>query len=184
MVKLKEGTETGRVSDGIEDRLRCQPKRGAFDIHGGTMHHSKKLIPVLIAAAALTVSADEKKITNEEVPAAVQDSFSKSFPNAHIKRYTSDQENGKPVFEVDSIRDKKTLDVSFTTMGDILKSEEGIDTGELPPAVTNAVHRMFPQATVKRAEKMTRGSNSFFEVALRNAPKKEVLFAPDGKLAK
>ncbi len=147
--------------------------------------NSKKLIPVILSAAtALTVFASEKKITKAEVPAAVLDSFSKSFPGAHAKRYTTGQENGKAVFEVESIRDKRTLDVSFTTMGDILQSEEGIETGELPPAVTEAVHKMFPQATVKRAEKMTRGSKSYFELALRNAPKKEVLFAPDGKLAK
>ncbi len=147
--------------------------------------HSKSLILVLLAAAsALTVTAKEKKITKAEVPAAVLDSFSKNFPSAHIKRYMTEQQNGSAVFEVESMRDKKTLDVSFTTMGDILKSEEGIDTGELPPAVANAVHKMYPQATVKKAGKMTRGSNSFFEIALRNAPKKEVLFSPDGRLAK
>ena len=89
--------------------------------------HSRSLVPVILAAAtALTVSANEKKIPKAEVPAAVLDSFSRNFPGAHIKGCTTEEQNGKAIFEVQSILDKKTLDVYFTTMGDILESEEGI----------------------------------------------------------
>ena len=63
----------------------------------------KFLFAAIIAVSAISllafIKSDEKKIERKDVPKPVLEAFQKTYPNAKVKLYTVETEDGKKVYE-------------------------------------------------------------------------------------
>ena len=115
------------------------------------------------------------------LPAPILAAFKKSYPNATIKNASKETEDGKTVWEVESIDNNLTRDIVYNPDGTIVDMEEQFAIASLPAAVTAAVKAKYPKATITLAEKTTAGTKSWFELTLKDAPVASIELTADGK---
>ncbi|HXM34650.1 MAG TPA: hypothetical protein VN920_05650, partial [Pyrinomonadaceae bacterium] len=60
------------------------------------------LVVIAISVTGLSAAAQESKIAAKDVPAAVIAAFKSAYPNATIKGYAREKENGKVFYEIES----------------------------------------------------------------------------------
>ena len=149
------------------------------------MKRIQKLVPLLALAAlvlGLTAAlAGERQIERKEVPAAVLAAFAGAYPKADIKGYSTEEENGQTVYEIESVEGLVTRDVTYTADGAVVSLEETLDTSALPRKVKSALKKTFPKGKVLKAEKVTKGSVVAYEFQIElNGQKTEVVFDPQG----
>jgi hypothetical protein len=126
----------------------------------------------------------EKKVKAKDVPAAVAAAAAKAYPNARIVEWARETEAGKIFYEAEMREGKTKRDVLFTPDGKIELVEEAVSISEVPSAVKNALKMRYPKATINEAERLTANNEVQYELHVKNAPKKEVVFTPDGKFVK
>ena len=103
-------------------------------------------------------------------------------PGAKVLQWEKDTRDGKTIFEV-GIRDgEKELTLVYSDAGVLMETEEGIPVAQLPPAVTDAVKRLYPGATVVEADKVTRPDRVLFEVKIKGTRVMEILLTEAGEL--
>lgn len=124
------------------------------------------LTMIVVFAFAIEARAQEKKITKKDVPQAVISAFEKAFPKAKVKSYSTETEDGKTVYEVESYQGRMTLDVSYLSDGTASEIEEGVTPGSLPEAVKVALKANYPGGKIARAERKTVGSDVTYEVRM------------------
>ncbi len=154
------------------------------------MNRLNRLTIVIIALSAviafgIQASAQEKKITKKDVPQAVISAFQKAYPDAKVKGYSTETENGKTTFEIESYQGKMTLDVAYLPDGTVTEIEEGVAAGSLPDAVKTAVKTNFPKGKIAKAEKKTVGTVVTYEMKITTGKKSAgVEIDPSGKVIK
>jgi len=139
---------------------------------------------VFLIAGSL-MFAQDKKISEKEAPKAVLNSFHMTYPKAVIKGMSTETEKGKAYFEIESIDGNVKRDLLFTSAGKIAEIEETISTDGLPKVSIPMIENKIPGAKVKSAEKVTRGSNVTYELAVTGKKGKfEVVLNKEGKIIK
>jgi hypothetical protein len=140
------------------------------------------IIAIVIGVEART---QEKKIGRKDMPQAVLSAFEKSFPDAKVKSFSTESEDGKTYFEIESVRNKMTLDVSYLPDGSAMEIEQGITVGELLDAVKAAVKANYPHGRIAKAEKRTIGTTETFELQVTSGKSRVSLeIASGGKIIK
>ena len=143
------------------------------------------LTSIAIIALGTNVNAQEKKIHKKDVPQAVLAAFEKNYPDAKVRGYSTEAEDGKTFFEIESMRGRMTLDVSYLPDGSAAEIEEGVTVGELPDAVKAAVKSNYPRGTIARAERRTVGTTVTFELRIRSGKAQVGMeIDPAGKILK
>ena len=135
-------------------------------------------------ALTATASAQEQQVKAKDVPAPVLAAATKAFPKTKLKGWEKEIKDGKTFYEVALVEGTAKRQAVFAADGPLLEIEEVIAVGGVPPAVRYAVKTKYPNAAIHAAEKITRGSEVEYEVGLKNAPKKEMVLAADGKILK
>jgi hypothetical protein len=130
------------------------------------------MIGLTVLLLGLTAEAQEKKITAKDVPAAVMTAFKNGYPNATIRGYAREKENGKVFYEIESREGTMTRDVLYNPDGNIAEVEESLATTDLPSEVQEAVRKQHPKAVITRAEKTTVGDKITYEISARLGKKK------------
>src|SRR2546423_10663052 len=92
------------------------------------------LIAVALLLLSLSAAAQEKKITANQVPAAVIAAFKTSYPNATIRGYAREKENGKVFYEIESREGTTQRDVLYNPDGTVAELEEAVAFTDLPAA--------------------------------------------------
>jgi len=123
----------------------------------------------------------KKPAAKVELPAAIKTAFEKAYPKATIKNVLKETAGGKTVYEVESVDKGLTRDLNYNPDGTVIDIEEEVAGADIPAAVSDAVKKMYPKATVTKAEKMTTGQVVTYELTLKGAPKPTVELTPDGK---
>jgi uncharacterized membrane protein YkoI len=118
-----------------------------------------------------------------QLPAPITAAFKKSYPNATIRGTAKETEDGKTVYEVESVENGKARDFMYNADGTVISIEEEINAADLPAPVTAALKKLYPKATVTVAEKTTEGKTIQYDLQLKGAAVKSVSFLPDGKVA-
>jgi hypothetical protein len=130
-------------------------------------------------------SAQEKKITKKDVPAAVLTAFEKAYPKAVIRGYAKETEGGKTYFEIESKNGGSSLDVLYLPDGTLTEVEEGLTASDLPDPVKAAINGKYPKARTTKVEKTTRGSEVTYEVKISSGTTRaNVTIDPAGKILK
>ena len=136
----------------------------------------------------LTVPANaqgEKKIKAKDLPAAVASAFQKAYPLAKIKGTSTETENGKTMYEVESIDGKINRDLLYAADGTCIEIEETVAVKDLPADVAAGLKKGFPQGKVTKAEKLIKGETVQYEMVIQKGKEKhEVVFDTKGAIVK
>ena len=130
------------------------------------------LIVMAIALFVIPAAAQEKKITAKQVPAAVMAAFKSTYPNATIRGYAQEKENGKVFYEIESREGTTRRDVLYNPDGTVAEVEESIPASDLPADAQQAIKQKYPRAVIVLAEKTTAGDTVGYEVSLRNGKRR------------
>jgi uncharacterized membrane protein YkoI len=142
------------------------------------------VIGFCLTAVGLAQEQKEKKVNNKNVPAAVISAAANVFPNAKVKGWSKETEDGKTFYEAEMIEGQTKRDVLFRPDGNIEIVEEEIVKSSIPEAVQSALKSRYPKAEVDVAEKLIKDGAVQYELHLKKAPKKEIVFTPEGKFVK
>lgn len=142
------------------------------------------LVAAFLATALAVPAADEK-----EIPKKVMDALKAKFPKAEITKWTKEKEGDKVVYDIEFKQGKQKFEADIFEDGTIHNWEKEIAARDLPKAVTDAVNKKYPRATMKEVMQVTEMKNGKealegYEIVLETADKKsvEVMVAPDGKI--
>ncbi len=144
-------------------------------------------ISMLALAACLITGlsaqeAKEETVKRQDVPPAVVSAAAKAYPKAKIREWAKESEDGKTLYEASMVDGAKKQDVLFAADGSVVAVEEVVPMSEVPTAVKDAIKAKYPKGVIHSTEKITRGKEVQYEIGLRNAAKKEVVVAADGRI--
>jgi uncharacterized membrane protein YkoI len=150
-----------------------------------TTNNSGRLILIAfgILATSFSISAQEAKIREKDVPPAVIAAFKSAYPNATVSGYAKEKENGKTFYEIESKDGSTKRDLLYNADGTVAEIEETIAATDLPAAAQQLIHSKYPRAVVTSAEKTTQGSKIEYEVSARQGKQRiSLTFDVDGKV--
>lgn len=140
---------------------------------------------VLCLVLASSAGAQEKKIPEKEVPPAVLAAFQKAYPEATMKAFARENEDGRTFYEIESIDGGRARDVLYLADGGVVEIEESVSEAELPASVKATLEKRHPQRQMVKVEKTNRGSTITYEVNLRKGKDKyELVIEPGGRVVK
>jgi uncharacterized cupredoxin-like copper-binding protein len=126
---------------------------------------------------------EEQTVKRAEVPQNILTAFEKSYPNAKIKGYSKETDEGKVVYEIESKEGKIARDVTYAADGNLVSVEESMLFRQLPKPVQAAMKKEFPKSKTVKCEKILKGSVTQYELVIRSGKKQqEVVFDADGKV--
>ena len=146
---------------------------------------SSLIVAAILFLSCTSMYAQEKKISQKEVPVAVMSAFHKAYPKAEIKGTSAETEKGKKYFEIESMEGTKHIDLLITKSGVITEVEETIPVDQLPSNVMKTLEAKFKGLKIEKAEKVSHGSVSNYELVIESKTgKHEVKLNEAGKLLK
>lgn len=149
------------------------------------MTRSRVVFSAALAALVLTLPAvaQEKKLTKEQLPAAVQKTVDEQSRGATVRGYSTEKEDGKTIYEVQLTLNGKNRDVSMDTAGVVIEIEDTVDFASLPDAVQAGLKKKAGAGKILSVEALTKkGKLVAYEAVVETAgKKKEVQVGPDGK---
>ena len=144
---------------------------------------------LLLASPAARPEDKKDKPKVEQIPKAVMDTLKAKFPKAVIHKWTKEKELGKVVYDIEFKQGDRKFEADIFEDGTIHNWEQEIAAKDLPEAVTKAVEKKYPKATLKEIMAITEVKDKKealegYEIVLETADKKEVevTVAPDGKI--
>lgn len=125
----------------------------------------------LAAGIAIHVQADPKqRLAPNDLPTEFLDVLNTTFQGATIQEVEQATRNGETIYEVELQAGPRTIEVTFAADGTLLEveQEEPIPVAGLPGPVVDAVERIFPTGTIRKAIKETEDDQTVFEVKVRS----------------
>ncbi len=134
-----------------------------------------------IAAAATTAQA-ESHVSCNTLPAAVLSQVKTEAGDATIRGCVKDKENGKLIYEVETLKDGRSRDIEFDGSGSVLEVEQEVTASSVPAAVSDAIATAAKGGKVGKIESVTRGGSiaSYETTITRQGQRREVAFSPQG----
>jgi hypothetical protein len=145
------------------------------------------IILVVILAICVTSngSAQDKKITKKDVPAAVLKAFEGAYPKAKVNNYGTEVEKGVTFYELETVEGKIKRDLLYNADGTLAELEEILTPAMVPDGIAKAIKAEFPKGKIVSGEKTTQGSVVTFDVVVANGKEKvSVHLNADGKIQK
>lgn len=137
----------------------------------------KNIIALIIANAAVLLTACSQKIDAVKVPAPVKESFARQFPGATPKW---EKEDGK--YEAGFKQNGLEISALFEANGTMTESEIEIAIAELPSVVKDYIKTHYNGATIKEAAKITPATGKIeYEAAIKG---KDIIFDINGNFIK
>ena len=140
---------------------------------------------------ATGASADEKaeKIAPDKLPQKIKDALNARFPGAKVTSAEKEKENGEIVYDLELTHEGRKYEMDIKEDGTIIEIEKEIKNP--PEAITRAVKRKYPKATIKEVMEVNKVTGKeekpiHYEVTIETADKKkkEVVVSLDGKTVK
>lgn len=122
--------------------------------------------------------AEEHTVPASRVPAAVREAFRRAWPNATVMKYSTEQENGRLIYEVESREGAVHRDLNIAADGTILETETQLAPAQLPAAVRAAAEAN--GARINIAEMVVVGRDTTYEVTVRGR-RGELKLTRDGR---
>jgi len=152
------------------------------------MLFSKPAIAFLIAGlATFSIQAQEKKITRDQLPPAVEKTVAaEESKGATVKGFSTEIENGQKLYEAELTESGHGKDVSMDKDGNVVEVEQEVSLDSLPGDVKDGLTKAAGKGRITRVESLTKGGKLVaYEAVVRNGSRRyEVQVGPDGnKLA-
>ena len=109
---------------------------------------------------------------------------------SRAKRYRprvegSEKNGGKTCYELESMDGAQSRDIIYAADGTVIEIEESVTPASLPASVAQALSTHFPNAPIKKAEKLIRGAVVEYEVVTTvGKQNNEVIMDEKGKILK
>jgi hypothetical protein len=131
--------------------------------------------------AAATAYA-ESHVSCNTLPAAVLQHAKLEAGDATVRGCVKDRENGKLTYEVETLKDGKSKDITLDVSGTVLEVEQEVEVSSLPPAVSDAIAKAAHSGKIGKVESVTRdGAIASYETTITsNGERREVAFSPQG----
>jgi hypothetical protein len=142
---------------------------------------------VALAATGLllvgTASPQEKKIKRSDLPPAVEKTVAEQSKGATIRGFSTEQEKGQTLYEVEMTVSGHSKDVSMTADGTIVEVEEQVAMDSLSAEVKAGLQAKAGAGKLLKVESLTKkGKLVAYEAQVEtNGKKSEVQVGPDGK---
>ena len=117
----------------------------------------------IVSLLSFSAIAQEVKLKKKQVPRAVISAFEAAYPQATIRGFAREKENGKVYYEVESVEGQTTRDVLYNPDGTVAEIEESIPSSDLPADAQEALRAKYPGSVVTKVEKITRGDVTEYE---------------------
>jgi hypothetical protein len=149
---------------------------------------SRPLSPALLAiafSAGMIAAANahaESHVSCNTLPAAVLQHAKLEAGDATIRGCVKDKENGKLTYEVETLKDGKSKDITLDASGAVLEVEQEVAGSSLPAAVSDAIAKVANGNKVGKVESVTReGAIASYETTITSkGQRREVAFNPQG----
>lgn len=130
-------------------------------------------LPIIITTIgvllwASTAQADEENIPIDKLPKAVVDAVKAKYADAKLVGAEKETKGDKTFYEVVIKNKDQTIELVLTPEGKIVEIEQPIAPKDLPKAVTDAIEKKYPKATVKSVEEITKEDKKTYGVLLEN----------------
>lgn len=138
---------------------------------------------LMITMLGTQASAQEKKLTRSQLPAAVQRTADEQSKGATVRGYATEKDEGQTVYEVEMTVGGRSRDVTIDSTGNVLEVEEQVVFDSLPEAVRAGLKQAVGSGQITNVESLTkRGTLVAYEAHVRTGEKRsEVQVGPDGK---
>lgn len=136
--------------------------------------------------AAVTVvrptARAESHVPCNTLPAAVLAQAKAEAGDASIHGCVQQREHGKLTYEVETLKNGISKDITLDASGRILEVEQQVPVSSLPAAVSDAIAQAAKGGTIGKIESVTRnGAIASYETTIRsNGRSREVAFDPQG----
>lgn len=118
----------------------------------------------LFATAAF---AADTKVKLESLPPAVQAAVKEQTRNATLLGLSTEKEDGKTTYEVETKVNGKSRDVILDKTGAIVETEDEVDIETIPAAAKASLRKRAGTGTISKVEKVTAGSSVSYEAAIK-----------------
>jgi hypothetical protein len=119
-------------------------------------------LALTLAAAAI---AAETKIQMKDLPAAVRQAVEAQTAGAQIKGISKETGKGKTVYEVETLVNGKSRDITLDSTGTVVEIEEQAALDSIPAAAKAAIEKKTMGGQIKTVETVTRGATIVYEAA-------------------
>ena len=136
----------------------------------------------LAAAFGFLTFGAETKMKPEELPSAVKSALREQRKGATVLGASSERENGRMTYEVQTRLAGKSRDLTFSGDGSLLEIEEEVDLDSLPMAAKEAIQKRSAGGVIRKVESVTHGSSTSYEadVKSKTGKRQEVAVNADG----
>lgn len=136
---------------------------------------------MLVTAVALialsgTAQAADQKITLQNLPPAVKATVDAESKGATVKGISSEKENGKTVYELETLLNGRTRDLMIDAAGKVYLVEEQLDIDKAPPAVKAALEA---KGKVVTLESVMENGKTRYDGQVQTKAGKKVAFEVD-----
>jgi hypothetical protein len=146
-------------------------------------------VKYLLALAAIgfllvgTASSQEKKIKRSDLPPAVEKTVAEQSKGASISGFSTEQEKGQTLYEVELTVNGHSKDISMTADGTVVEVEEQVAMDSLSTEVKAGLQAKAGAGKILRVESLTKkGKLVAYEAQIEtNGKKSEIQVGPDGK---
>ena len=148
------------------------------------MKRSLWLIGIL-TTTAVAATGQERKLTRQQLPAAVVATVDRETRGATIRGYATEREHGARVYEAETIVGGHTRDLQIAEDGTLNEVEEEVVPEALPLEVRTALAARAKGAHIAKVESLTKkGTLVAYEASLVSNKKKigEVQVGPHGEM--
>ena len=143
------------------------------------------LMVILTIGIVSSSSAQDKKITKKDVPAAVLKAFATAYSKAKVNNYATEVEKGVTFYELETVEGKIKRDLLYKADGTLAELEEILTPPMVPDDIAKAIKTEFPKGKVVSGEKTTKDGVSTFEIIVVNGKEKvRINLSADGKIQK
>ena len=121
--------------------------------------------------------AEEHTLAESRVPAPAREAFHRAYPHATARKWTSEVENGRTIYEVESVDGTVRRDINIGADGTILETETQVAPAQLPAPVRSAAEAN--GAHIDLAEVVVVGRDTTYEMRIRGR-QVELKLLPNG----
>jgi len=157
----------------------------AFAAIPGALEARCSMKPIVLAGLAavafLQTSATDKPVKLSDMPLVVQQTIREQTRGAIITGTLVENENGKILYECESLLKGQTRDFLVDDTGAVVELEDQVSLEEVPQAVKIAVQRVASGGRLTKLERVKRGNTITYEAAvMKNGKKTGMELRPDG----
>jgi len=124
-----------------------------------TMVRRALTLAFIVGLLTATAYAQERKLTRAQLPPAVEKTVAAESQGATIKKFTTEVEKGKRLYEAEFEINGHSKGISMDKNGNIVEVEEEVTMDSLPAVVQDALKKRAGAGTIGKIESLSKDGN-------------------------